>query len=162
MIWRAIRTTNRFASVAESVNCQSRRPKRRCISSPTSAASGVGSIAVIPLATRSWTAATVGGGEWPVIAPVSPRQRSAYTLPSTSVTSAPEADSKNTGNAPGHRVIQFIGTPESSDASARAWSSRERGCASANRSRSRANSSAIRDRSIPLIRAVSPTSPHRA
>ena len=77
MIWRAIRITNRFASVAESVNCQLRSPKRRCISSPTAAASLVGSIAVIPLATRSWTAATVGAGECPVIAPVSPRQRSA-------------------------------------------------------------------------------------
>ena len=77
MIWRAIRITNLFASVAESVNCQSRRPKRRCISSPTKAASSVGSIAVIPRARRSLTAATVGGGAWPVIAPVSPRQRSA-------------------------------------------------------------------------------------
>ncbi len=116
MIWRAILTTNRLASVAESVNCQSRRPKRRCISSPTTAASAVGSIAVIPSTSRSLTAATVAGGAWPVIAPVSPRQRSAYTLPSTSTSSAPSARSKKTGKSPGHRVIQFIGTPESSEA----------------------------------------------
>ena len=77
VIWRAIRITNRFASVAESVNCQSRRPKRRCISSPTAAASSVGSIEVIPRASCALTAAIVAGGAWPVIAPVSPRQRSA-------------------------------------------------------------------------------------
>ena len=77
VIWREIRITNRFASVAERVNCQSRSPKRRCISSPTAIASSVGSIAVIPRSSRSFTAAIVAAGAWPVIAPVSPRQRSA-------------------------------------------------------------------------------------
>ena len=35
------------------------------------------SIVVMPVLTRSSTASAVAGGEWPVIAPVSPRQRSA-------------------------------------------------------------------------------------
>jgi len=120
VIWRALRITNLLASVAERLTCQLRRPKRRCISSPTEIASSVGSIAVIPEASLPVTAATVGGGEWPVIAPVSPRQRSGVdAVVDVGVTSAPDAEATNTGNAPGHRVIQFIGTPESSDTSAR-------------------------------------------
>ena len=39
----------------------------------------------------------------------------------------PRRESKKTGKLPGQRVIQFIGTPESSDAPARSCSSRERG-----------------------------------
>ena len=50
----------------------------------------------------------------------------------------------NTGKSPGQRVIQFIGTPESSDALPRSWSSRERGCSAAKRYRSRSISSAMR------------------
>ncbi|MFT3865537.1 MAG: hypothetical protein QM729_14805 [Solirubrobacterales bacterium] len=58
------------------LNCQWRRPKRRVISSPTGPASSLGSIVVIPRSSRACAAATVGAGEWPAIAPVSPRQKS--------------------------------------------------------------------------------------
>ena len=67
-------------------------PKRRASSAPTQAASSVGSITVSPA--RPEIAAIVGSGEWPAIAPVSPRQKSAYSLPSTSVTRAPRASAR--------------------------------------------------------------------
>src|SRR5262245_52027268 len=57
----------------------------------------------------------------------------------------------NTGKSPGQRVIQFIGTPESSDASPRSCSSRDRGCSAANRWRSRSISCAIRSRESSAI-----------
>jgi hypothetical protein len=52
--------------------------------------------------------------------------------PSTSVQVAPTASSTKIGNAPGHRVIQGIGTPPSRCADAPAASSAERGCRSTN------------------------------
>ena len=65
-------------------------------SSPaTQAASVLGSIVVMPVRARSWTASATSGSAWPVIAPVSPRHRSTYSRPSTSVNRAPEAVSKN-------------------------------------------------------------------
>ena len=51
----------------------------------TAKASSVGSIAVMPFASWLEIASTVGFGLWPVIDPVSPRQRSMYSLPSTSI-----------------------------------------------------------------------------
>ena len=84
-----MRSTQRLASVAVSENCQYGTPKRRASSTPTHSASSVGSITVMPARSRS--AAIAGSGEWPAIAPVSPRQKSAYSLPSTSVTRAPRA-----------------------------------------------------------------------
>ena len=81
----------RFASVAVSANCQNGRPKRRASSSPTQAASSVGSIAVEPRAAWAAIAGTTGSGACPAIAPVSPRQRSTYSWPSTSTTRAPFA-----------------------------------------------------------------------
>jgi len=95
--WRASRIENRFASVAVSANCQRGRPNRRVSSSPTHSAASLGSISVIPRAACSATARTTGSGEWPVIAPVSPRQRSTYSRPSTSRKRAPHASSANTG-----------------------------------------------------------------
>ncbi len=76
MISRQRRIANRLASVAVSVNCQWRGPKRRVSSAPSGPASSLGSIVVIPRAIRADAAATVGAGEWPAIAPVSPRQKS--------------------------------------------------------------------------------------
>ncbi len=87
-----MRSSQRLASVAVSENCQYGRPKRRPSSSPTQAASSVGSIVVSPA--RSAIARVTGSGEWPAIAPVSPRQKSAYSLPSTSTRRAPLASSK--------------------------------------------------------------------
>ncbi len=81
-----------MASVAVSENCQNGTPKRRASSWPTQAASSVGSIVVMPA--RSRIARIVGSGEWPAIAPVSPRQKSAYSLPSTSSTLAPWASAR--------------------------------------------------------------------
>ena len=66
----------RLASVAVSVVCQNGRPNRRASSSPTQIASSVGSMNVMPRRARSAIAATEAAGAWPVIAPVSPRQRS--------------------------------------------------------------------------------------
>lgn len=76
MISRQSRSAKRFASVAVRLNCQCVSPKRRVISSPSGPASSLGSIVVIPFAIRAAAAATVGAGEWPAIAPVSPRQKS--------------------------------------------------------------------------------------
>ncbi len=45
----------------------------------------VGNIAVLPRRTRSFTALTVAAGVCPAIAAVSPIQKSAYVIPSTSV-----------------------------------------------------------------------------
>jgi hypothetical protein len=87
-----MRSSHRFASVAVSANCHSGRPKRRPSSSPTQAASSVGNIVVMPACSRS--TAIVSGGECPAIAPVSPRQKSAYSLPSTSTTLAPCASAR--------------------------------------------------------------------
>ena len=72
---------------------------------------------MIPRAACSATARTVGSGEWPVIAAVSPRQKSTYSWPSTSVKRAPCASAANTGKPPGQRIIHGIGTPASSERS---------------------------------------------
>ena len=77
--------------MAETVNCQSGKPNRLANSAETIAASAVGNMAVIPLPACSRIAATVASGEWPVIEPVSPKQKSIYELPSTSVKRAPFA-----------------------------------------------------------------------
>ena len=68
----------RLASVAVRLKLQRATPKRRASSAPTQAASVVGSMAVAPPASakRRRTAATVGAGEWPAMAAVSPRHRS--------------------------------------------------------------------------------------
>ena len=87
-----MRSSQRLASVAVSENCHRGRPKRRPSSSPTHAASSVGSIVVMPARSRS--AAIVASGECPAIAPVSPRQKSAYSLPSTSTRLAPLASAR--------------------------------------------------------------------
>jgi hypothetical protein len=55
-----MRSTQRFASVAVSANCQKGRPKRRASSSPTQAASSVGSMVVMPALPAS--ARMVGSG----------------------------------------------------------------------------------------------------
>ena len=52
----------------------------------------MGSIVVMP--SMPPIARIVGSGEWPAIAPVSPRQKSAYSCPSTSTIVAPEARSR--------------------------------------------------------------------
>ena len=76
MICRASRIEKRLASVAVIANCQYVGPKRRWSSSPTHAASSVGSMWVIPRGIWRSTAAIVAGAPWPAIAPVSPRHRS--------------------------------------------------------------------------------------
>ncbi len=139
---RASRIVKRFASVAVRANCQEETPNRRVSSAATQSASSVGSISVIPLADWSITAFSVGAGAWPVMAPVSPRQKSTYSIPSTSTNRAPSASSTKTGNPPGHLRIQCIGTPSKSKPRARSASSRERGWVSTKRASSRACSSA--------------------
>ena len=56
-------------------------------------------------------ARATGGGEWPNIEPVSPRQKSSSRLPSISVMVAPLALSTRIGNGVGQSFIQCIGTP---------------------------------------------------
>ena len=92
---RAIRSAVRLASVAVRVKSQRASPKRRVSSSPTHAASSVGSIVVIPRGARS--ASSTGGGECPAIAPVSPRQRSTNSTPSSQRTREPLACATATG-----------------------------------------------------------------
>jgi hypothetical protein len=75
-----------LASVADVVSCHLAIPNRRCSSSATQAASSLGSIVV----DRS-TAAASPLPPCPVIAPVSPRQKSTYSMPSTSTNRAPSA-----------------------------------------------------------------------
>ena len=55
-----------------------------------------------------------------------------------------------TGNRPGQRAIQFIGTPPSRCAAAAADRAAEPGCMSAKRDSSRACNDASRVRSIPV------------
>ena len=145
---RAIRSTHRLASVAVSANCQASSPNRRTSSLPTHAASSVGIIPVVPRRIWRSTARAVGSGAWPAIAPVSPRQKSTNVWPSTSVMEAPRASAMNSGNPPAHIVIQLIGTPPSSVCEVSAYSSRDRGCCSAKRARSRSSSRPSRARSI--------------
>ncbi|HLQ53181.1 MAG TPA: hypothetical protein VK162_02785 [Streptosporangiaceae bacterium] len=96
-----------------SVKLQRAGPKRRARSAATQPASSVGSIVDAPPSSpyRRVTAATVAAGEWPAMAPVSPRQKSMKALPSMSVSRAPWASAKQMGNPPGHMRIQVIGTP---------------------------------------------------
>jgi hypothetical protein len=91
---RASLIAHRFASVAVSVNDHSGSPNRRASSAPTHSASAVGSIVVIPWASRSVTASTVARGLCPAIAPVSPIAKSTYSRPSTSTTRLPRARSR--------------------------------------------------------------------
>jgi hypothetical protein len=67
-----------LASVAVRVKLQCVGPKRRASSAATQAASSVGSMVVAPprSAYRRAIAVCTGSGEWPAIAPVSPRQKS--------------------------------------------------------------------------------------
>src|SRR5262245_25161552 len=104
----------------------------------------------MPRAACSAIASTETLGACPAIPPVSPRQKSTNAFPSASQKCAPSARSTNTGWSPGHRVIQFIGTPNRSDAFASSASSLERGCRSRNRTSSRSIRSSRRDRSIVL------------
>src|SRR5680860_780840 len=76
---RVKRTTNLLASVAVIATCQWGRPKREESSSAARMESSVGSIKVIPLLSCSAIASTEAGGECPVMAPVSPKQRSRVT-----------------------------------------------------------------------------------
>jgi hypothetical protein len=101
-----------LASVAVSAKLQYGRPNRRASSSPTTAASSVGSMVLAPPrpASRRVTASTTAAGEWPAIAPVSPRQKSTYSWPSMSVTRAPRAPATYTGKPPAVLFIQVIGT----------------------------------------------------
>ena len=109
---------------------------------------------MIPLAARRATASTTGAAAWPTIAPVSPRQRSAYSRPSRSVTCAPLASASAGGNPDAHFAIQLIGTPASSERLVRSNSARERGCSAAKSARSAAVRSARRARSIPSHRLL--------
>jgi len=56
-----------------------RQPEARVSSSPTGIASSVGSMKVIPRRTWLTIASTAASGAWPVMAPVSPRQKSRYS-----------------------------------------------------------------------------------
>ena len=153
MSWRASRSAVRLASVAVSVNSQRAIPKRRLSSSPTQIASSVGSIVVIPRPSCAATASTTAGGPCPGIAPVSPRQRSTYSWPSTSTIRAPEASCVKTGKPPAQSIIHGIGTPPSSERPARSNSARERGRAAANASASRASRADRRPRSKGIARS---------
>ncbi|MNP99217.1 hypothetical protein D3C85_118420 [compost metagenome] len=74
---RARRMQARLASEAEVVRFQYGRPKRRDSSSPTQAASSVGSISELPTRACRVSASTTAGWPWPHMPPVSPRQKSA-------------------------------------------------------------------------------------
>ena len=145
---RANLSTKRLASVAVIANCQRGSPNRRPSSSATQIASSDGSIVVMPFVARSAMAAETAGRACPVMAPVSPRHRSTYSIPSTSVNRAPLAESTNNGNEPAQRVIHGIGTPASSGPSARSARAAERGWVSTNLRSSATRRSASRPRSI--------------
>ena len=78
---RPRRRAQRFASVAVRLRDHSGMPKRRVSSAPTHSASRLGIIVVMPPSApmRSVTAATVGAGECPAIAAVSPKAKSTYS-----------------------------------------------------------------------------------
>ena len=124
----------RLASVAVIAICHTGNPNRLVSSLPTSMASAVGSMLVTPRGAWVRSASIIGAMACPVIAPVSPRQKSMYVWPSTSRKVEPFAVSMKRGNAPGHRRIQFIGTPPKRCSSASANSSRDFGWFASNRS----------------------------
>ena len=105
----ANRSTKRLASVADIASCHEGSPNRRASSSATQAASGEGSMVVMPRLARSASASVTWGSACPVIAPVSPRQRSTYSFPSTSVSRAPgrvldeHREPARPAGHPGHR-----------------------------------------------------------
>ena len=108
---RASRIAKRFASVAVSANCQ-------CVDAEATGQLLAHPQRVLarqhrrdPAAACSAIARSVGSGAWPDIAPVSPRQKSTYSRPSTSTKRAPCASRTKTGKPPGHFGIQCIGTP---------------------------------------------------
>ena len=94
------------------------------------------------------------GRAWPAIAPVSPRQKSTYSRPSTSTKCPPDAESNTSGNAPGHRVIHAIGTPPSRWEPPAATAA-EAGCVVTNRCSSSARRTASRVRSMTLMHKIS-------
>ena len=143
---RARRITKRLASVAEIASCHHGMRNRRRSSSPTQIASSVGSIVVSPCRAglRSPRLANV---RCPDIAPVSPRQKSTYSIPSTSTKCTPAASATKTGKPPGQRRIQFIGTPPMNVAAVCASNSADRGCSAPKRSSSPACAAARRWRS---------------
>ena len=150
-----MRRTKRFASVAVRQSCQSGRPKRRVSSSAASIAASDGSMVVAPFSSCAAIARVSGAGAWPAMAAVSPRARSRYWCPSTSVIVAPRADAAYGGTGEAHRCIQLIGTPPTRLPLARSASSAARGCARANRSDSSPKRRA-RCSSLIRIRALTP------
>ena len=82
---------------------------------------------VMPRPACRCTASVMNALAWPVIAPVSPRAKSTYSMPSTSTTRAPWASAKKIGNEPGQRVIHAMGTPVSRFLRADALRASERG-----------------------------------
>ncbi len=125
-----------MASLAVIALCQYGRPKRRASSSPTQAASALGSIVVQPRAICARTASTTGGLAWPNMAPVSPRQKSTRSWPSTSVTCAPLAFATCSAKGVDQSFIQCSGEPNSQCCALRSASACERGLAAMKRSRS--------------------------
>ena len=110
---RAKRKTKRLASVAVIANCHFGSPNRSVKLFATHCASAVGNIVVNPRCNWAPTASASAETACPVIAPVSPRQKSIYETPSTHENDPPLAASTYIGKAPGQRTIQGIGTPDS-------------------------------------------------
>src|SRR5664279_720834 len=96
-------------------------------------------------------AATTASGEWPAMAPVSPRAKSTYSRPSTSVTRAPLARARARGNPPAQFAIQVMGTPVNR-CSARANWPNDPGCSSRYRLRSAVSNEVSWDRSMQSFR----------
>jgi hypothetical protein len=150
VIARTQRSTLRLASVAVLVICHSGRPKRAASSSAATTASSPGNIVVSRARRCRANARAIGGGEWPNMAPVSPRQKSMYSCPSTSTKRAPCAWSTNSGQGVDQSAIQCIGTPPTSEPTARSASASERGWVARKRARSCAISVFTADSAMPL------------
>ncbi|MNC28963.1 hypothetical protein D3C75_771950 [compost metagenome] len=105
---------------------------------------------VRPRPACSRRAAAIGAGEWPNMLPVSPRQKSTYSRPSTSTKRAPSARSTNSGTGVDQSLIQCIGTPPNSAWRARPASATDCGCCSRKRWRSRAARACTAVSAIPL------------
>ena len=120
-----MRSSQRLASVAVSENCHSGTPKRRPSSSPTQAASSVGSIVVMPgrLAQRRHRRLRRVPGHRAGVAEAEVHVLVAVDVDQARAARLGEVDR----GAPAHVVIQLIGTPASSEPRARSCSSRERG-----------------------------------
>ena len=84
-------------SVPELPNRTRSIPNRRLISSAATAVSSEGKVKIVPRPTRSRTASTTSGWEWPAASTPKAMSKSMYSLPSASQIREPSDSRMNVG-----------------------------------------------------------------